>query len=72
MASTFNAFDIIFMSSGLDLLGLFETGLKKEKRSTSAERLLRVMDRVEEGKEGGVIGLEKGRVVFLFEAMEIA
>ncbi|CAN0904779.1 hypothetical protein LINGRAHAP2_LOCUS23297 [Linum grandiflorum] len=28
--------------------------------------------RVEEGKGGGAIGLEKGRVVFLLEAMEIA
>ncbi|CAN0856330.1 CBL-interacting serine/threonine-protein kinase 4 [Linum grandiflorum] len=83
LTSTFNAFDIISMSSGLDLSGLFETGLKKEKRFTSTERLVRVMEkvkevgkkldyRVEEGKGGGAIGLEKGRVVFRFEAMEIA
>ncbi|CAN0913471.1 hypothetical protein LINGRAHAP2_LOCUS27949 [Linum grandiflorum] len=29
LTSTFNAFDIISMSSGLDLSGLFETGLKR-------------------------------------------
>ncbi|CAN1310115.1 CBL-interacting serine/threonine-protein kinase 7 [Linum perenne] len=83
MASTFNAFDIISMSSGLDLSGLFETSVKTEKRFTSGERLGRVMERVkevglkldykvEQGKGGAAIGLEKGKVVLLFEAMEIA
>ncbi|CAN0920576.1 hypothetical protein LINGRAHAP2_LOCUS32125 [Linum grandiflorum] len=58
LTSTFNAFDIISMSSGLDL-SVKEVGKKLDYR-------------VEEGKGGGAIGLEKGRVVFLFEAMEIA
>ncbi|CAI0465654.1 unnamed protein product [Linum tenue] len=80
--SSFNAFDIISMSSGLDLSGLFEATCRKEKRFTSTERLGRVIERVkevgekldyrvEEGK-GGAIGLAKGKLVLLFEAMEIA
>ncbi|CAN1841304.1 CBL-interacting serine/threonine-protein kinase 7 [Linum perenne] len=81
--SSFNAFDIISMSSGLDLSGLFEATCRKEKRFTSRERIGRVMERVrdvgkkleyvvEEGKGGGAIGLAKGKLVLVVEAMEIA
>ncbi|XWS39248.1 hypothetical protein CRYUN_Cryun18bG0034500 [Craigia yunnanensis] len=81
-----NAFDIISLSSGLDLSGLFEGGnhnKRKEKRySTSMESLDGVVDRVREvgerlgyrverGKRG-VVGLGKGRVVLVVEVVEIA
>ncbi|XP_022739333.1 CBL-interacting serine/threonine-protein kinase 7-like [Durio zibethinus] len=81
-----NAFDIISLSSGLDLSGLFEGGnhsRRKEKRySTSMMSLDGVVDRVgevgnrmgyrvERGKRG-VVGLGKGRVVLLVEVVEIA
>ncbi|KDP40264.1 hypothetical protein JCGZ_02262 [Jatropha curcas] len=77
-----NAFDIISLSSGLDLSGLFEATNRTEKRFTSAEKVERIMERVrevggglgyriEEGK-GGAIGLGKGRVVLVFEVLEIA
>ncbi|KAK8548597.1 hypothetical protein V6N13_054618 [Hibiscus sabdariffa] len=76
-----NAFDIISLSSGLDLSGLFEKG--KEKRYiTSSMEIDGVMEgvmevgerlgyRVEKGKRG-VVGLEKGRVVVVVEAVEVA
>ncbi|XP_055813611.1 CBL-interacting serine/threonine-protein kinase 7-like [Solanum dulcamara] len=78
-----NAFDIISMSSGLDLSGLFEAGMnKKEMRFTTNVDLAsveeRVMNigksegyRVEKRKNGG-IGLVKGRVVLLVEILEVA
>ncbi|GMI96071.1 SNF1-RELATED PROTEIN KINASE 3.10, CBL-interacting protein kinase 7 [Hibiscus trionum] len=75
-----NAFDIISLSSGLDLSGLFEGG--KEKRYTTSMELEGVMERmkeagerlgyrVEKGKRG-VLGLGKGRVVLTVEVVEIA
>ncbi|GMJ01919.1 SNF1-RELATED PROTEIN KINASE 3.10, CBL-interacting protein kinase 7 [Hibiscus trionum] len=76
-----NAFDIISMSSGLDLSGLFE-GRKEKRYITSSmefdgvmERVREVGDRlgyrVEEGKRG-VVGLGKGRVVVVVEVVQVA
>ncbi|XWS08893.1 hypothetical protein CRYUN_Cryun40dG0039500 [Craigia yunnanensis] len=79
-----NVFDIISLSSGLDLSGLFEGGnnKRKEKRYTTSMELDGVMERVREvgerlgyrverGKRG-VVGLGKGRVVLVMEVVEIA
>ncbi|XP_060180482.1 CBL-interacting serine/threonine-protein kinase 7-like [Lycium barbarum] len=78
-----NAFDIISMSSGLDLSGLFEAGLnKKEMRFTTNVEVMKVEEkvmkigkdegyRVERRKGGGGIGLVKGRVVLLMEILEL-
>lgn len=78
-----NAFDIISMSSGLDLSGLFEAGSnKKEMRFTTNVQVTEVEEkvmkigkgegyRVERRKNGGV-GLVKGRVVLLVEMLEVA
>ncbi|OMO95586.1 hypothetical protein COLO4_15762 [Corchorus olitorius] len=82
-----NAFDIISLSSGLDLSGLFEGGnnnnKRKEKRyTTTAETVDGVVEKVaevgerlgykvEKGKRG-VVGLGKRRVVVVVEAVEIA
>ncbi|XP_027365165.1 CBL-interacting serine/threonine-protein kinase 4-like [Abrus precatorius] len=80
-----NAFDIISMSSGLDLRGLFETtsdkGRRREKRFTSDKKVdvveakvkevgLSLGFRVEVGKNG-VIGLGKGKVALVVEVFEI-
>ncbi|KAK8709662.1 hypothetical protein V6N13_060675 [Hibiscus sabdariffa] len=80
-----NAFDIISLSSGLDLSGLFEGGSevnRKEKRYTTSMELEGVMERVKEAGERlgyrvekgkrGVLGLGKGRVVLTVELVEIA
>ncbi|TKY53793.1 CBL-interacting serine/threonine-protein kinase 7 [Spatholobus suberectus] len=81
-----NAFDIISMSSGLDLRGLFETtsekGRRREKRFTSDKKVeaveakvkevgLRLGFRVEVGKNGA-IGLGKEKVALVVEVFEIA
>ncbi|XP_016729098.2 LOW QUALITY PROTEIN: CBL-interacting serine/threonine-protein kinase 7 [Gossypium hirsutum] len=79
-----NAFDIISMSSGLDLSGyLKEVNKRKEKRYTTTsmeldgvmERVREVGERlgyrVEKGKRG-VVGLGKGMVVVVVEVMEVA
>ncbi|KAJ6911144.1 hypothetical protein NC652_021701 [Populus alba x Populus x berolinensis] len=77
------AFDIISLSSGLDLSRLFEVKSRKERRFTSSETVERVTERlrevggrlgyrVVEGKGGSAIGLGKGRVGVLFEVFEIA
>ncbi|CAN4091823.1 unnamed protein product [Withania somnifera] len=80
---TINAFDIISMSSGLDLSGLFESDLsKKEMKFTTNARLEDVEEKmmkigekggykVERGKGRG-IGLVKGRVVLMVEILEVA
>ncbi|XP_020204171.1 CBL-interacting serine/threonine-protein kinase 7 [Cajanus cajan] len=80
-----NAFDIISMSSGLDLRGLFETtsdkGRRWEKRFTSDKSVeaveakvkevgLNLGFRVEVGKNGA-IGLGKGKVALVVEVFEI-
>ncbi|KAK8507293.1 hypothetical protein V6N13_070080 [Hibiscus sabdariffa] len=80
-----NAFDIISLSSGLDLSGLFEGGnevCRKEKRYTTSMELEEVMERVKEAGERlgyrvekgkrGVLGLGKRRVVLTVEVVEIA
>jgi|UniRef100_A0A2N9J040 carbon catabolite-derepressing protein kinase len=80
-----NAFDIISLSSGLDLSGLFleTTCCKREKRFTSKvsgevvrKRVREVGGRlgyrVEEGKGGSSVGLGKGRVVLLIGVLEMA
>ncbi|XP_009774160.1 CBL-interacting serine/threonine-protein kinase 7-like [Nicotiana tabacum] len=78
-----NAFDIISMSSGLDLSGLFEVGMsnKKMRFTTRAkigeveEKLMKIGKergyKVERGKGGG-IELVKGRVVLMVEIWEVA
>ncbi|KAG8370314.1 hypothetical protein BUALT_Bualt14G0104000 [Buddleja alternifolia] len=81
--SKVGAFDIISMSSGLDLSGLFEAEVnRKEMRFTCGlqvgeieERVMKVGVelgfRVERKKFGG-IGLVKGRVVLVVEIWEVA
>ncbi|KAE8671542.1 CBL-interacting serine/threonine-protein kinase 7 [Hibiscus syriacus] len=80
-----NAFDIISLSSGLDLSGLFKGGndTRKEKRYITSsmefdgvmKRIRGVGDRlgyrVEEGKRG-VVGLGRGRVVVVVEVVQVA
>ncbi|KAK7344057.1 hypothetical protein VNO77_13291 [Canavalia gladiata] len=81
-----NAFDIISMSSGLDLRGLFETtpngGNRREKRFTSSASVEVVEEKVKEvggvlgfkvevGKNNSAIGLVKGKVALVFEVFEI-
>jgi carbon catabolite-derepressing protein kinase len=77
-----NAFDIISMSSGLDLSGLFETAsIRSEKRFTSSEQVVVVEEKVKEigvrlgfrveiGKNG-TIGLGKGKVTMVVEVFKI-
>lgn len=79
-----NAFDIISLSSGLDLSGLFEGGGRKGKRYTSTVPFEGVVERVREVGErlgykvvrssgkGEIFGLEKGRLVVAVEVVEIA
>ncbi|KAK7278388.1 hypothetical protein RJT34_23416 [Clitoria ternatea] len=81
-----NAFDIISMSSGLDLRGLFETtsdeGNRREKRFTSGAKVEVVEEKVKQvggvlgfkievGKNNSAIGLVKGNVALVFEVFEI-
>lgn len=77
-----NAFDIISMSSGLDLSGLFEADLgKKEKRFTSRASMKDVEERVEkvsgelgykvEKGKGREMGLVKGKMVLLVRILEL-
>lgn len=81
--SKMNAFNIISMSSGLNLSGLFEMGLKrKDLRFTSESKVGEIEERVEkvggelgykvEKGEGGGIGLVKGCVLLLVEIWEMA
>ncbi|KAI3693137.1 hypothetical protein L6452_32967 [Arctium lappa] len=84
--SMMNAFDIISMSSGLNLSGIFEekTMMKKERRFTStatAEEIEKTVVEVGErlgyrlkkrkDKSKGVVGLVKGRVIILAKVMEV-
>ncbi|GAA0152739.1 non-receptor serine/threonine protein kinase [Lithospermum erythrorhizon] len=77
-----NAFDIISMSSGLDLSGIFEVGSrKKEIRFTSNKKVKEIEERVMAiGKElgcrvkrgkGGGINLIKGRMDLAVELWEV-
>ncbi|KAJ7979954.1 Non-specific serine/threonine protein kinase [Quillaja saponaria] len=84
ISSGLNAFDIISMSSGLDLTGLFETTTnnnRKEKRFTSNASMEVMVEKVrkiggdlgfrfEKGKNGA-IGLGKEKVVLIVEVLEI-
>lgn len=47
-AQTMNAFDIISLSSGLDLSGLFEGQVKRAKRFTSMESTEKILKRLED------------------------
>ncbi|CAN6551728.1 unnamed protein product [Malus baccata var. baccata] len=81
-----NAFDIISMSSGLNLSGLFEAETGRERRFTAEAGADTVVEkvgevgkrlgyRVEKGKSGVSVGVGKGammRVVMVVEVMEIA
>ncbi|KAI8003071.1 CBL-interacting serine/threonine-protein kinase 15 [Camellia lanceoleosa] len=79
-----NAFDIISISSGLDLSGLFEPAShgKRERKFTSTAAVEEVEERVVEvggrlgyrveREKGGAIGLVKGRTVLLAEILEVA
>ncbi|XP_074342674.1 CBL-interacting serine/threonine-protein kinase 7-like [Apium graveolens] len=78
-----NAFDIIAMSSGLDLSGFFDLGTKgKERRFVSRgttreveERVVKVGEelgyKVEKGKGKDMVGLVKGKVVLLVKMVEV-
>ncbi|XP_057960228.1 CBL-interacting serine/threonine-protein kinase 7 [Malania oleifera] len=80
--SILNAFDIISLSSGLDLSGLFEAVNKKDKRFTSVASPETITERVRE--EGGKLGycvrrgktgslrMEKGNVLLVVEILEVA
>ncbi|RWW28789.1 hypothetical protein GW17_00006713, partial [Ensete ventricosum] len=62
-----NAFELISLSSGLDLSGLFEDGdkKKKEKRFTSTQSVEKIMERVEAtgDKLGYMVETRKGSAV---------
>ncbi|KAK1395281.1 Non-specific serine/threonine protein kinase [Heracleum sosnowskyi] len=77
-----NAFDIIMMSSGLDLSGLFEADLsKKERRFTSRGSMKEIEERVERVSEelgykmekgkGREMGLVKGKMILLVRILEL-
>ncbi|XP_010533334.1 PREDICTED: CBL-interacting serine/threonine-protein kinase 7-like, partial [Tarenaya hassleriana] len=82
-SDTITAFDIISLSSGLDLSGLFERKRRMERRFTarvSAEGVLEKVKEigerlgfvVEKKKNGGaVVGLGRGRTAVVVEAVEI-
>ncbi|CAA2958459.1 CBL-interacting serine threonine- kinase 7-like [Olea europaea subsp. europaea] len=78
-----NAFEIISMSSGLDLSGLFESEMKcKQMRFTSISEVEEIEETVVkigaglgyriERQKGGGIGLVKGRVFLVVEIWEVA
>ncbi|KAK4482835.1 hypothetical protein RD792_010007 [Penstemon davidsonii] len=77
-----NAFDIISMSSGLDISGLFEVELsRKEMRFTCGLEMEKIEEKVVkvagelgyrvEKRKGGGLGLLKGRVVLVVEIWEV-
>lgn len=80
--SKMNAFDIISMSSGLNLSGLFEAGLNKELRFTSSAQVVKIEEKVAEvgvelgykveRRKGGAIGLMKGSMIIVAEILEVA
>ncbi|KAI5649333.1 hypothetical protein M9H77_35338 [Catharanthus roseus] len=82
--SRMNAFDIISMSSGLNLSGLFEVGLsKKEIRFTSSAQVVDIEERVvkvggelgykvERGKAGGLGLVKGGSLILIVEILEVA
>lgn len=78
-----NAFDIISMSSGLDLSGFFDSGSKKKNRRFVSrgtmreveERVVKVGEelgyKIEIGKGKEMVGLVKGKVVLLVKLVEV-
>ncbi|KAL0835711.1 hypothetical protein Bca101_087600 [Brassica carinata] len=79
---TITAFDLISLSAGLDLSGLFERRKRKETRFTatvSAEGIVekaktigeKLGFRVEKKKEAMALGLGKGRTTVMVEAVEL-
>ncbi|XP_008776496.2 CBL-interacting protein kinase 4-like [Phoenix dactylifera] len=81
-ATTMNAFDIISLSSGLDLSGLFDDRKKREKRFTSTASVQTIMRRIEEmgaklgylveWRKEGAVGLRRwGSVVLVVEVSEV-
>lgn len=82
-SNAITAFDLISLSSGLDLSGLFERRKRKENRFTarvSAERVVEKVEtigeklgfRVEKKEEARVVGLGKGRTLVVVEVVELA
>ncbi|XP_010551703.1 PREDICTED: CBL-interacting serine/threonine-protein kinase 7-like [Tarenaya hassleriana] len=86
-SDTITAFDIISLSSGLDLSGLFERRRQREKRFTARVPVHEVVEKVKEigerlgyvveKKKGGgeaaaaMVGLGRGRTAVKVEAVEI-
>lgn len=66
-APIMNAFDIISLSSGLDLSGLFEGEMKRAKRFTSMETTEKIQRRLEDlgEKLGYMVDIRKGVVVLV-------
>ncbi|KAK1439528.1 hypothetical protein QVD17_05348 [Tagetes erecta] len=80
-----NAFDLILMSSGLDLSGIFEDGCVRKERRFMANAMVGEMEKrvVEVGGKLGfrsrrmkdkenMMGLVKGRVVVVAKVLEVA
>ena len=85
-SSSITAFDLISLSSGLDLSGLFEVKRKRERRFTAkvsaveveekakaiGEKLGYVVKKTKKGGEAKVVGLGRGRMEIVVEAVELA
>ncbi|XP_019180833.1 PREDICTED: CBL-interacting serine/threonine-protein kinase 7-like [Ipomoea nil] len=77
---TMNAFDIISMSSGLDLSGLFEAEMKEKRMRFTLtaevgeieERVKKMGFGVERGKGGEICRLVKGGVVLILEILRVS
>ncbi|XP_077245431.1 CBL-interacting protein kinase 7 [Tasmannia lanceolata] len=80
--STMNAFDIISLSSGLDLSGLFIEGKRREKRFTTEVSLENIEAKLEECGEKlgyrvertkeGIVGLVKGKLILSIDGLQVA
>lgn len=79
-AQTMNAFDIISLSSGLDLSGLFEGEVKRAKRFTSMESTEKILKRLEDlgaalgykvDRKKGVV-LVKKQLILSLSILEVA
>ncbi|ESQ56145.1 hypothetical protein EUTSA_v10025228mg [Eutrema salsugineum] len=81
-SESMTAFDLIALSSGLDLSGLFQRRRRKERRFTAkvsaedvVEKAKKIGEnlgfRVEEKREARAVGLEKGRTTMVVEAVEV-
>lgn len=77
-----NAFDIISLSKGLDLSGMFEGGRVREQRFTTKETVEKVSERIREvgmklgyefeNRKGGIVGVGKDGSVLKVEVSEVA